>query len=60
MDLVEERKPFDAEIAADVPETMPDPDELLDIKGAGGRVWVVKVSQYLQIYKIADPMYLFS
>lgn len=43
MDVEDEKKPFDAEVAAIEDDTQPDPDEIMTMDGAGGRVWIVKV-----------------
>jgi hypothetical protein len=40
-DLVDEKKPFDAELQEE--ETQPDPDEQLMLEQGNGRVWLVKV-----------------
>lgn len=43
VNIEDEKKPFDAEGAANEEETMPDPDEQLMLHQGNGRVWLVKV-----------------
>ena len=40
-----ESKPFDAELAQDVEETQPEPDEHMMTEAGIGRVWIVKVRE---------------
>ena len=39
----DEKKPFDAEVAANEEESQPDLDESLLMEQGNGRVWLVKV-----------------
>lgn len=43
----DEKKAFEAEGAAEAPETIPDPDEELMLDSGNGRVWLVKVPKHL-------------
>ncbi|PSS32062.1 hypothetical protein PHLCEN_2v2169 [Hermanssonia centrifuga] len=45
--MEDEKKPFDAEQGGNEEETQPDPDESLVMESGNGRVWLVKVCNYL-------------
>ena len=42
MDVDDDKKPFDAELAQEE-DSLPDPDEQLMLDQGNGRVWLVKV-----------------
>ncbi|KAF8621292.1 hypothetical protein AX15_007890 [Amanita polypyramis BW_CC] len=43
----DEKKPFDAELAAHDDDSQPDPDEHLMLDQGNGRVWLVKIPKFL-------------
>ncbi len=52
--MEDEKKPFDAEQGGNEEETQPDPDESLVMESGNGRVWLVKVCNYLVECKLVS------